>query len=374
MQRGALRFARVFMIAAVAVGTSFAGSAFAQTDGDEWLEDGADSEEFAPEEYEDFGAEDFEEFPAEEYEDFEDFGEETTDGDFEEFGLPTVTGLILPNDVLAGPLADQLTRVLNEKLGDLVEYSSRGNDGILEEFDIMGPELAGECAFDPVCMGRVGQQIGVDYIVVGRVERSEDGDWTTTLDLMNTGLSSIDNFVFFKTDGRTAAVQEEIPDQILRLFRIRNDLVSGRDEATRGGVQKALAWTTLALGVGAIGAGTYFGLDYGSQRRDIEDWPVLVDDNGEPLRDRGNRLIYDRSMVETQTAIDDADKSKSLSLILGGVGAGLLVTSVVLFVVTPGEDIYEEADGEASNRRRRSFALAPVIGPDLAGVTTHLNF
>lgn len=294
------------------------------------------------------------------------FGDELGDGDVDEFfaeddmgddfGLPTVTGLIVASDTLAAPLAAALTEALNEQLSELGGYETVPNDAILAEFEIMGSDLAAECAFDPVCMGRIGLESGIEYVVVGRVEAgSEPGTWATTLDLIDTGLSQIDNFVYYTSDDRTVAVQDSFPQQLSRLFRIR--YVEDRSvEQGSGRVQRAIGWTAIGLGAAAIGAGAYFGIDFLGQKSDLEDSPI-VEDFRDPLT--GER-VYTMTQRDAQQMIDDMDQSRNLSFALIGAGAGLAITGAVLLAINSGDDIYEQVDGRADRQPlRRRVRLSP---------------
>lgn len=293
----------------------------------------------------------------------------------DDFGLPTVTGLIVSSDTLAPPLAEALTEELNERLAALGGYEAVPNDPLKAEFEIMGPDLAAECAFDPVCMGRIGLESGIEFVVVGRVEAgSTPGEWATTLDLIDTGLSQIDNFVYFASDDRTVAVQNAFPEQLSRLFRIR--FVEDRSvEQGSGRVQRAIGWTAIGLGAAAIGAGAYFGIDFMGQKSDLEDGPVITSD-GEDFRDplTGER-VYTITQRDAQQRIDDMDQSRNLSFALIGAGAGLAITGAVLLAINSGGDIYEQVDGRADREPlRRRVRLSPGFARGGFSVQGGLDF
>lgn len=324
---------------------ALAGVAQAQDTGDEFYEEFSDdlSDEF-----------------------FDDFSEEGAIEDV--FGLPTVTGLIVSSETLAPQLAEQLTGQLNDRLRALVEFDHVTNSPIFEEFEIMGDELAKECAFDPVCMGRIGRSAGIDMIVVGRVEAtSSSGQWGTTLDLIDAGLGQIDNFVYFTTASRTVAVQDGLSAQVNRLFRIREPEGSGIKKS-KGRAQRALGWTAIALGAGAIGAGTYFGVDFLQQKSDFKGRDRL--DVTDP---RTGHTVYGMTMVEAQRLIDDMDKSRNMSFALIGAGAGVAITGAILLAVSPGKDIYDQYDSRDRNARRR-VSIAPSFTRGGMGVQGGLEF
>lgn len=355
--RASGRYARVGL-GALALCITLAGVAHAQDGGDEFYEEFSD--DFSDEFYDEFSDEGFDEFS-------DDFGDDDEFGDV--FGLPTVTGLIVSSETLAPQLAEQLTNQLEERLDALIEYDLVDSSPIFAEFEIMGPELARECAFDPVCMGRIGRGAGIDLIVVGRVEATATaGQWGTTLDLIDAGLGQIDNFVYFTTAGRTVAVQESLEAQLNRLFRIRAPESEGVTK-TKGRAQRAIGWTALGLGVASIAAGTYFAVDFGSQRRDFN----ALDRIAGSEDPRTGYPVMDLTQIEAQRMIDDMDRSRNLSFALIGAGAGVALTGAILLAISPGKDIYEEHDTRDRNARRR-VQVAPSFVRGGMGVQGGFEF
>lgn len=275
----------------------------------------------------------------------------------------TITGLIVPSADFDATLADQLTATLIQELGTIEGNEVVSNEGLRQEFEIMGGELATECAFDPVCLGRYGRELGLGRVVVGRVESTLTG-WATTIDLFETETSSIINYRYFETEGRLLAVQEALPAQLPALFGIRaerNTGSGGPDGPSTA--QVAMAWTTAGLAVGAIATGVVFGLSARSTESDLQDCTLVDDFEGEP--------VCQRTQVESQPLISDAKSDARLSNILIGGGLFLGVLSVVLFTVTPGGDIDEDAE---LVQRRRNWRLAPAASRDGFGLSGSWNF
>lgn len=375
----------LFVISLVFMGASTAAA-------NEW--NGLDDEQLVAQSDSEMEFEDFEDMDSEgspsgeatEFDDFEDMesegdgefnfdeldgaGEGTAaeGGDFEAIGLPRITGFFRESDILAGPLADRLTEVLNQKLDSLAEYDAVDFQPIYEEFDVMGQDLAQECAFDPVCLGRLGRANGVDFIVVARVEAGDDeGTWATTLNVVDAVNGTIDNFVYFTTDARTVSVQERIDAQVNRLLRIRTfDDEDGIAQGSGRG-QKIIGWTAIGLGIAAIGTGAYFGIDFAGQKNDLEECNIVANLN-EPVTGAEVCAITQR---EADQLIDDMRPSRNLSLALTGAGAGLVVTGTVLLLINSGQDIYEER-GSASRSTR--FQISPTFTRGGFGVSSHFEF
>lgn len=358
-------------LCAVALVLTFMSVGYAQDAGDSFSDDEfSDFDDFGDfdevDDFDEFG--DFDDFGGDEVSDFDDFSDDAFGGE-SDFGLPTITGLIVSSDTLAPPLAEQLTQALDKELSELGLYERVANDAIHEEFEIMGEELAAECAFDPVCMGRIGRSAGIDMIVVGRVEgTSSPGQWGTTLDLIDTGIGQIDNFVYFTTQSRTAAVQENLRSQTYRLLRIREERSEGITK-TKGRAQRAVGWTAVALGAAAIGAGAYFAVDFNHQKSDFNKLD-RISDSKDP---RTGVPVLNITQREGQDLIDKMNRSRNMSYALIGAGAGVALTGAILLAISPGKDIYDEYDSRDRNARRR-INIAPMFAPGGMGVQGGLEF
>lgn len=358
-------------LCALALVLTFVSVGYAQDPGDA---DFDEFDEFGDDEFSDFDEfgddefSEFDEFEDDEFSDFDEFGDDEF-GEQADFGLPTITGLIVSSETLAGPLAEQLTGQLENELKELGVYEHVSNAAIFEEFEIMGEELAGECAFDPVCMGRIGRGAGIDMIVVGRVEgTSSPGQWGTTLDLIDAGLGQIDNFVYFTSASRTVAVQDNLRSQTYRLLRIREERTEGITK-TKGRAQRAIGWTAIALGAAAVGTGAYFAVDFKNQQKDFN----KLDRIPKSLDPRTGFPVLDITQRQGQNKIDDMNKSRNLSYALIGAGAGVALTGAILLAVSPGKDIYDEYDSRDRNARRR-INIAPMFAPGGMGIQGGLEF
>ncbi len=334
--------------------------AFAQWDDDdgftfdeEEVEEFGEPMEFGEDAWEDDG-----------WEDDDGWGDDTTDV-VAPVALTTVTGIIVPSEFLDPALADQLTSVLLAELGNIDGVTVVGNEALREEFEIMGADLAFECAFDPVCLGRYGRQLSLGRIVVGRVGETDEGNWTTTIDLFETERSSIVNYRLFETQPRTVAVQEALPPQLRLLFGIRDERVTGGTQRTGPSTaQVAMGWTTAALAVGALAGGVVFGLQARGIESDLDDCDLVDLPESEDV-------VCSMTQVAAADDIDDGKKAATLANVFIGSGLMLGVVSVLLFTVTPGSDIDEDAD---LARRDRDFRLAPSVTRDGFGLAGSLRF
>lgn len=278
-------------------------------------------------------------------------------------GPPRVTGLFVPGAALDPATADRLTATLMNQLGEIETVIVVANDSLRQEFEIMGAELAFECAFDPVCLGRYGRQLGIDKVVVARVD-VRDGDWGTTLDLMDTARSTIENYRFYTTASNVGAVENAMNPQLRNLFGLRRQVMSSAGRSGPSTFQTVAAWSTLGLGLGALGAGIAFGLKASSTQSDLEACnPVGQTASG--------FTICEFTQRDARALIDDGRSNALMSNIFLGTGLFLIVGSVLLFTITPGSDIDEDAGLAASPR---GFRLTPAVSAEGFGLSGDFRF
>lgn len=281
-------------------------------------------------------------------------------------GPPTVTGLFVPGNVLDPIAADRMTDALNTRIGALEGFRSVSNESLRTEFEIMGAELAFECAFDPVCMGRYARQLDIAKVVVGRIELNADGTWGTTINIVDAASGSIENYRFFNTAANATAVETALEPQLRTLFGLRRQTTGGVARATGPStLQRAMAWTTLGLGVGALGAGVAFGLQASSIEDELLNCTPVV--NANPT----GTFTCEITQRDAQTRVDDGKSAALLSNVFLGTGILLVAGSVLLFTITPGSDIDDSADLAIAPG---GFRLTPVVGASTVGVSGAYSF
>ena len=278
--------------------------------------------------------------------------EETDLIDSEDADLPLTTGLIIPGEAIDSATAEFLSDVLLDVLDTTGEAAVVDNFDLRDEFEIMGAELAMECALDPVCLGRVGYDVGLDRVVIGRAGTArEASEVVLTLDLIDTESRSVLRYRSVQVENNRDDLADEVERQVPYLYDIR---------ATNGGTvvgptgpstfQVVASWATLGLGVTSLGLCIYFGLDASS----LEDEVISGDLRGED--------VYMMSQVDAQAKIDEASDSATLSNVFLGTGLALVGVSALLFLITPGSDIDVEAEGIS-----RSGDWVPDLTPTVSG-------
>ena len=339
-----------------------------EDDDDDEDEEDSDDDADEDEDWDDWGDEDeWEE--EDDWSDWDDGTNETDSGSWdlwededEVAGPRTVTGLFVPSDVLTPELADELTNAVMQSLQELadmedipIELSVMPNDGLRDEFEIMGAELAFECAFDPICLGRYGGELGLDLIVIGRVV-DEGGNWATTVDLFDARTSGIRNYEHFDTAASVTPIADSMTGRMMDLFEIRQG-PGEEDIYVRPAWQTPVAITTGVLGVGMLALGTVFGLQANSIQSDIDDGRSSPTAGG--------------SLYTQNDANDDIDRGQSRALmanIFFGTGVALAGVSTLLFVIDIGSDVDTSADmSEAPGPRLGFGAGTPATGLGLSG-------
>jgi hypothetical protein len=272
-----------------------------------------------------------------------------------------VTGLVIPNDLLDSRIADQLSDALLLELENIPGLFVDPNDALRDEFEIMGAELAMECAFDPICLGRVGWDVGLDRVVIGRASaRRADGDIEFTLDLVDCDGRSVLNYRAARTDESVSAISELMARQLGPLFGIRPD----RDIEDYGSdgisdFQLGAAWGTLGLGVASLVVGFVFGSDAASMEDEVR--------NGALREDADN--VYVMTQAQAQVRLTEADDQAQLANVFLGTGVALIFVSLLLRYIDPGSDIAGSA-GDVS----QGPIMTPNVRAEGWGIEGHITW
>lgn len=304
-----------------------------------------------------FDEEDIEEIDTTEFE----IDEDSVDAIETAGDLPVTTGVIVPNAAMDARTAEILSDHLVDELHTIGLVSTVDNYELRDEFEIMGTELATECAFDPVCLGRVGWDIGLDQVVIGRATPGRTGDEVLfTLDLVDLESRSVLRYRSIEVDNNSAALSQAITTQLPFLFEIRTGpgpVVEGPTGPSA--VQQGFAWGTLGLGVVALGVGIFFGLDASSTEDDVRNGALREGD------------VYVATQREAQTQLDDASDSALMANVFLGTGVALLGVSALLFLITPGSDIDTAAEGVGTTWQP---PLSPTVTSDGWGLSGQMRF
>ena len=129
-----------------------------------------------------------------------------------------------------------------------------------------------------------------------------------------------------------------------------------------------MSYTLLGLGgAGVITSGVMTGLAFAAQNRAIAIDDKIVNEGNRPPSDEERR----------QDEIARRNTYRTVAVASGAVGAGVLLTGVVLFVFDR-----PQVDVPLFDRERRatpgepgpSLSAAPILSPDMVGATAAMRF
>jgi hypothetical protein len=263
-------------------------------------------------------------------------------------GPPRTTGLVIPSEFMDPGTAELISDLIVEELRRLPNVQPVDYLGLRDEFDIMGAELARECAFDPVCLGRVAEDVGLDEIVIGRATGRRGAELQLVLDRIDARARSVLRYRPVRVDDNVGALQAMVRRQLPYLYGLQPEQTNGGIARPTGKtpLQLGLAWTSLGLGVAALVTGVVFGLSANSAESDVTDSRLL-----------GNGA-RDLTQVEADALLADGADDALVANVLFGTGVALIGVAVLLFLITPGSDI----DAEADQRYTRDDRLVPRVG------------
>jgi TolB-like protein len=268
-----------------------------------------------------------------------------------------ITGIVVrTEDSVENSVLNPLSEKLITELDQLNGFQVVANLELRDRFATMGEQGTLDCVFNPVCLGRLGTELGLQRIVVGRLSGT-DGSYTLNMDLVNVEESLIADYTSRTVQGDLDDLKEVVKPSVARLFNIRQVRVGRPQEQPEpeiGTVQKTLAWTTLGASAVSLGLGIYFGLE----AKGVED-----DLNAYPREDINGQNVYSLTPVQAQAMLEDGESSALLSNIFFGVGIAAGVTSALLFLIKPGSDIATEEELQSDR-----LELFPVWGSQGAGV------
>ncbi len=266
--------------------------------------------------------------------------------------------------VLPSPEIDRNERIeIQDKMREAValdpNYQAQDGAAMLNGLEEMG---VNECVTETLCLAGVGQNVGVDRVLLGTVKK-DGGSLTFNVDLFDVEEKLFVKYTTKRNLSGYSALEGAVEPAMKDIFDIRVDRDGPNygDETDGGTVQTVLAYSTAALAVGSLATGIYFGMDASSQEDDI-------------LANKDEEGQFTISQVEAERMRRDAESSALTANVLYGTAAGMAIISGVLFYVDGGSDVAEPSD-----RRRRSslfdaIELRPSVGAGKVGFGASIDF
>ena len=278
-------------------------------------------------------------------------------------GITQVTAIVVPSELLSAAQADELTATVLNSLGVIPGLTVVSNEKLRSEFEIMGAELAFECAFDPICLGRYGRELGLDRIVVGRVAAAADGKWGTTFDLFETPTSAIASYRYFETPAGVGIVSQVVESELKVLFGIRDAKDRGPEIVQEMSPwQRYTAWTSLGLSVASLGASVSYAMAANDTQTKLDNCKQLTLSDG--------TSVCSRTQKDAEADIALGEDQALYSKVFLGSGVFFGAVSALLFNIQPGEEAVEEEDEDIAQR----FQVFPRVTLDSVGLAGNWSF
>ncbi len=278
-------------------------------------------------------------------------------------GITQVTAIVVPSELLSAAEADELAASVLKSLATIPGITIVSNEKLRSEFEIMGAELAFECAFDPICLGRYGRELGLDRIVVGRVAAAADGKWGTTFDLFETPTSAIASYRYFETPAGVGIVSQVVESELKVLFGIRDAKERGPEIVQEMSPwQRYSAWTSLGLSVASLGASVTYAVAANDTQTKLDDCKQISLSDG--------TSVCNRTQKDAEADISTGEDQALYSKVFLGSGVFFGAVSALLFNIQPGEEAVEEEDEDIAQR----FHVYPRVTLDSVGLAGNWSF
>jgi hypothetical protein len=275
-----------------------------------------------------------------------EFGEDDTGGDdgmtfgeddvveedttFE--GTPIVAVVAIPGPEMDPDRQSEVQAEMMDVLADVPGYDYRGPETILPGLEERGTQ---ECLREPICLGAVGTDAGVDRILYARVTPSSQGGLRLSVDFFEVKDKLTLKFTTRDGLGGTGDIVDNIKPAIYEVMEIRiRDGDNFADPDDDSLVQPIIAYGSAALAVGSLIGGIVFGLKAKSGEDDLE---ALQNEDG----------TYDITQKEAESRLRDVQSNATTANIFYGLAVGLAAVSGLFFYLDIGSDVGEDAEGNA---------------------------
>ncbi|MGM0558678.1 MAG: hypothetical protein ACQEVA_19990 [Myxococcota bacterium] len=270
----------------------------------------------------------------------------------------TIAVIAVPTPDIDGNQRRELQSAMQDAMGMTQGYDMMGADAVLQGLDSRG---VATCITEPLCLGTVGGEAGVERILMGRVKETANG-YSLDVDLFD-----VEDRLFVKYStqanlGNFNKVIDAVAPAYQEVFDIRVDRQGPNygEEANTGKIQTILAYSAAGLAVASLTGGIVFG----SQAAKLEDEAINHEQD-----DEGRYVDY--TQVQANEDIRAAQGKAQTANIFYGVAGGLAVISGVLFVVQSGSDV---AEGEGRAGLFDRLKLAPAVGQGSLGFGARVDF
>lgn len=287
------------------------------------------------------------------------FGEEDAADTSDEEQKPVVGLAAVPGDAIDESQRQSLQQQLGDSLQQVPDIELQTGTALLES---LRQRTVATCVTEPLCLGSIGDDAGVERIVLAKVDRKEDGlqldiDYFNVEDRLFIKYESVDGL------GNFNKVLDQVQPVIKTVFEIRER----EEEPNYADQNTGAAQTAIAVGCGVLSAGALVGgIVFGTNARGIES-----NVNSYEKNEQGVYKDSEFTQTEAQRMLNDAQGQAELANISYGLSGAFAIASGVLFLIDPGGDVSEES-GQASLFDR--LEVSPNFGKSGAGISAGFDF
>lgn len=283
--------------------------------------------------------------------------DETTTTKYSDESHQQVAIVAVPSEQMDSDRRAQVQAEMERVASKITTITALSGSAVLGALEASGGEA---CVQEPLCLADVGEQAGVDRILVARVSASANG---TELKLDYFDVED-KLFVRFKnTDGlgNTGSIVRAVEPAMNDIFDVR-DLSAGQtyqgdeDSST---VQTVIAFGTAGLAVASLVGGIVMGLGAKKAADEVINSPKTGD-------------VYNYTQVEARDAIRPAQSKATTANVFYGLAVGLAAVSAVFFVIRSGSDV--DKSEQASKRGIKDLQIAPSVSGDGPGIGATFRF
>lgn len=345
-----MRSFRIASLVAVATfGLFFASTAVAQDD-EEAMTFGEDEAEEVQE-----GGDDSEESGESDEGGTMSFGEEEA----QEAGAgPTVGVLAAPSGAISDSQRTQLQQELGDQMQQVPNIQLQTGAGVYDALMQRQPET---CVTEPLCLGSVADNAGVDRIVMVRVTES-DGRYAVDLDYFDAEERLFRELRSEDDLGSVNAVQKEIGPLVKDLFDLTKRTDPDYAEDDTGTAQLIVGIGAGVLSLGSVAGGAVFGNQAAQEESELKNWEQ--NDNG---------VYVDLTQQEANERLNAAQNKAAAANVFYALGGAFAITSGIMFY------LYSQSSGAESDQQENAdlgerIRIEPTFGREGAGVSAGFRF
>lgn len=287
------------------------------------------------------------------------FGEEEAASTSAEEQKPVVGLVAVPGDAMDESQRQSLQQKLAGSLQQVPDIELETGTAVLES---LKKRTVATCVTEPLCLGSIGDDAGVERIVLAKVDRKEDGlqfnvDYFNVEDRLFIKYESVDGL------GNFNKVLDQVDPVIKTVFEIR-ERQEGPNYADQN---KGAAQTAIAVGCGVLSAGALVGgIVFGTNARDIQS-----NLNNYQQNEQGVYQDPKFTQKKARRMLNDAQGQAELANISYGLSGAFAIASGVLFLIDPGGDVAEESRRAGLFER---LEVSPNFSKSGAGISAGFDF